>query len=74
MEIGAIIQARLSSSRLPEKVLKKLPFGSETTVLEQVVKRVKKSSRINNVIVATSRCEEDKKIVELCKEKNIDYL
>lgn len=37
MKIGAIIQARTSSTRLPQKVLKPLPFNSKTNVLQQVI-------------------------------------
>jgi len=42
MKIGAIIQARMSSSRLPNKVLQPLPYGSEVCVLQQVIRRVSK--------------------------------
>ena len=73
MKIGAIIQARVSSNRLPEKILKKLPFDSDITVLEQVVRRVKASKKINEVIIATSTQEEDNKIIDLCESKNLPY-
>ncbi len=36
--IGAIIQARTSSTRLPGKVLLELPYGSGITVLQQVIR------------------------------------
>ena len=73
MKIGAIIQARTSSSRLPRKVLKSLPFGSETCVLQQVIRRVSKSKLIDDVIVATSNHEEDYDIVNVAKKENILY-
>ena len=38
----AIIQARLNSVRFPEKIIKKL---GDTTVLEFLVKRIKKSKK-----------------------------
>ena len=47
----AIIQARLSSTRLPRKVLKDL--GGKP-VLQHVVDRLKKSELIDCVIVATT--------------------
>ena len=70
MKIGAIIQARTSSSRLPKKVLKPLPFDSDICVLQQVIRRVSKSNLIDEVIIATSNHEEDKKIVDVAKKEN----
>ena len=46
MRIGAIIQARVSSTRLPGKILKELPYESGITVLEQVSRRLKKSKKL----------------------------
>jgi len=46
MKIGALVQARTSSTRLPNKVLKELPYGSGITVLEQVIKRSSKSQKL----------------------------
>ncbi len=40
MEIGCIIQARMTSSRMSGKVARFLPFDSGITVLEQVIRRV----------------------------------
>ena len=34
MKIGTIIQARISSTRLPDKVLKELPYNGSITCLE----------------------------------------
>ena len=73
MKIGAIIQARTSSSRLPRKVLKPLPFNSDINVLQQVIRRVSKSKLIDEVIVATSTAEDDQEIVEVAKKENIKY-
>ena len=53
-KIGAIIQARLGSTRLPNKVMLPLPVGSEKTIISEVIERVKDVSEISNVIVATS--------------------
>lgn len=73
MNIGVIIQARSSSSRLPRKVLKPLPFDSDICVLQQVIRRVSKSKLIDKVIIATSTNEEDKDIVEVAKKENVMY-
>ena len=61
MKIGAIIQARTSSTRLPQKVLKQLPFNSKTNVLQQVIRRVAKSELIDEIIIATTTHDEDEK-------------
>ena len=71
MNIVCIIQARTTSSRLPNKVLLSLPYGSNKTVLEQVIKRVKKSKLINKVVVATTLNETDDQIEKLCQNFNI---
>ena len=63
-----IIQARYSSKRLPGKVLKKI-LG--TTVLQRVVNQVKKSKKINKIIIATSKHKTDKKIINFCKKNKI---
>jgi len=53
-KIGAIIQARLGSTRLPNKVMLPLPLGSQNTIISEIIERVKDISEISNVIVATS--------------------
>ncbi len=63
--ITAIIQARMSSTRLPGKVL--LPLGS-ATVLEHTIRQVKQAKRIGQIIVATSDCADDDVIVALCEK------
>lgn len=68
MKIVAIIQARMSSSRLPGKVLLDL---AGKTVLEQVVSRVKKATLLDEVIVATSTDESDDIIEENCNKLEI---
>lgn len=70
MKIGAIIQARTSSSRLPRKVLKPLPFNSDVCVLQQVIRRVSRSDLIDEVIIATSTNEDDQEIVDIAKKEN----
>jgi len=56
MKIGAIIQARMGSTRLPEKVMKNL-LGK--TVLEHVIERVKQSKLIDEIIIATTTHDRD---------------
>jgi len=66
-----IIQARYSSKRLPGKVLKKIVGIS---VLERVINQVKKSKKINKIIIATSKHKSDKKIISFCKKNKINCI
>lgn len=68
MKIIAIIQARLGSTRLPGKVLLDL---EGRTVLEHVIRRVKSSKLVNDVIVATTINKDDLEIVKLCSNLGI---
>ena len=71
--IGAIIQARISSTRLPGKILKELPYASGITCLEQVIRRLKKSKRLNEIIIATTKENEDDTIVNISKKEDVKY-
>ena len=68
--IGAIIQARMGSTRLPGKVLKNI---GEKPLLLHMIERVRKSKKLDKIIVATSILEKDNVIEDFCKENNIDY-
>ena len=50
LKIGAIIQARLTSTRLPKKILMKI---GKLTILQHCIQQVKKSKLLNQVIVAS---------------------
>jgi len=73
MKIAAIIQARISSTRLPGKVLKELPFNSGITCLEQVIRRLKKSKKIDDIVIATTEDKEDNEIVDIAKKEDVKY-
>ncbi|WP_457642747.1 cytidylyltransferase domain-containing protein [Persephonella sp.] len=73
MKIGAVIQARTSSSRLPAKVLKKLPYDSDITVLQQVIRRVKKASILHEVVVATTEKPEDVPIIDIADREKVKW-
>ena len=51
MKIVCIVQARISSSRLPAKIL--LP-GYDKPLLFHLIDRINKCKKINKVVVATS--------------------
>jgi glutamate-1-semialdehyde 2,1-aminomutase/spore coat polysaccharide biosynthesis protein SpsF len=63
----AIVQARMSSTRLPGKVLADL--GGKP-MLEHIVLRLRRSRLINEVIVATSGTKADDRIAEAGTKKN----
>lgn len=67
----ASIEARMTSSRLPGKVL--LPAFDNISMLEFMVKRVQKCKKIDDIIIATTINSTDDPIVELCKKMNINY-
>jgi len=67
--IIAIIQARTSSTRLPNKVLKTI-VGKP--MLQLQIERVKQSKLIEKIIVATSVNSEDDAIEQLCQSLFID--
>jgi len=71
-KIGAIIQARLGSTRLPNKVLMPLPIGSNETILSQIIKKIKEVDIISDVIVATSKLPINDRLEEYVKSLNID--
>ncbi|HEY5600914.1 MAG TPA: glycosyltransferase family protein [Patescibacteria group bacterium] len=68
--VVAIIQARMGSTRLPGKSMKKI-LGKP--MLWHIVQRVKKTKHIDKVVVATSTSSKDDKIVKFCKQNKIDY-
>lgn len=70
MKIGAIIQARTGSTRLPNKVLLPLPYNHKTTVLQQVIRRVKKT--VPYIIVATTTLKTDKKIEIIANQEKVN--
>ncbi|MDA9085119.1 glycosyltransferase family protein [Candidatus Pelagibacter sp.] len=68
-KILIIIQARIGSSRLPGKVLKKI-LGKP--ILWHIVNRLS-SIKNKKIVVATSKSLKDKKIINFCKKNELDY-
>ena len=68
-KIDIVIQARLGSKRLPKKVLAKI---NGLSLLEILVRRVKKSNLINNIILATTENKIDNELS--IKAKELDLL
>lgn len=68
MKIGAIVQARLNSKRLPGKVL--LPLSGKP-VLWHVLNRLRHAKTLETIVLATSNSPEDRMLKEVADELNI---
>ena len=70
MNIVAIIQARMGSTRLPGKVLKDL---AGQPMLVRVVNRTCRAKTLDTVVVATTVQSRDQAIVQLCERRGWLY-
>ena len=68
MAVTAIIQARMGSSRLPDKVLADI---AGRPMLTRVVERTALATSVGQVVVATTDRERDDAIVGLCAQLNV---
>lgn len=69
-EVTAIIQARMTSTRLPGKVLMEV-MGRP--LLSYQIERLRHSKMIDKIIIATTVNKEDDTIVNLCQKEGIDF-
>lgn len=69
MKVVCIMQARVGSTRLPGKVLKKI---CGKTVLEHDIDRLKRVKNIDQIVIATTTLERDNAIVEEAKRIGVD--
>lgn len=69
-KICATIEARMTSSRLPGKVL--MDFCGKPDLLH-IIERLKRSKYLDEVLVATTTNKEDDPIVELCERVGCKY-
>lgn len=70
MRVNISIEARMTSSRLPGKVLKNVigkPF------LELMIERIKRAKYIDDIIIATTINQTDDPIIELCEKLKVKY-
>lgn len=67
--IIAIIQARMTSSRLPGKVMKDI---SGHPMLQHVITRVSKAALLDQILIATSTDPADDEIEKFCIENDFD--
>ena len=64
----AILQARMSSSRLPGKVL--MPLAGKPMMIRQI-ERLQRCQNLDEIIVATSDQPDDEQIAQVCETENI---
>jgi len=68
--VVAIVQARMGSTRLPGKVLKKI-LGKP--LVEYLIERINSSQMINDLVIATTTNRCDDAIVDYCRTHHIKY-
>jgi len=69
-KVVLIIQARMSSTRLPGKSM--MPLADKPLVY-RMVERLKNCKKIDEIVIATSDQPEDQVLLELAKELKISY-
>lgn len=69
-KIVATIEARMTSSRLPGKVLLK---AGGITMTEHLVRRLKVVNSIDQIVLATTNNDDDLPLIKLAKKLNIAY-
>jgi len=70
MKNHIFLQARLNSTRLPEKILKKI---CGKTVIELIVERLRRVDNIDDIIIVTGSELENKSLIDEAKKLNLTY-
>jgi len=73
LKTGCIVQARMTSSRLPGKVLKILDFNKNTSILDEVISRLKRVKHIDQIIIATTENKQDDSIIQTAEKSGVSY-
>ena len=66
----AIIQARVSSKRFPNKVLQKI---GKKKIIDIIVERLKKSKKIHKIVIAIPKNKENLQLKNYLVKKNIIF-
>ena len=66
----AVVQARMGSSRLPNKVMKEI-CGKPMLLL--MLERLQRAEKIDEIVVATTTEKSDDIIVDLAEKNNFQY-
>ncbi|WP_119305208.1 cytidylyltransferase domain-containing protein [Dongia deserti] len=69
MKVLAILQARMTSTRLPGKVMR--PILNQPMLLRQI-ERIRRARTLSHLIVATSDTPMDDPLAEVCRNASID--
>jgi len=70
LKVIAIVQARMGSTRLPGKVLKKI---KDKFVLDYVIDRLRMCKNLDDIILATTTNKRDDKLEQYAIDKEIKY-
>jgi spore coat polysaccharide biosynthesis protein SpsF len=70
MKIVCSIEARMKSTRLPGKVLEEV---CGKPILLHIIERVRRSKKVDHIVVATTTSSHDDKIVDFCNLNNISF-
>ncbi len=70
MKYGILITARLKSKRLKKKIIRKINRHNLITFL---IKRLKQEFYNKNIVLITSKSNQDKKLVDISIEEKINY-
>jgi|TARA_B110000483_G_scaffold182711_1_gene216109 spore coat polysaccharide biosynthesis protein SpsF len=68
MKVVGIIQARMDSSRFPEKMMASL---GDLSIIEWVILRVKKAKFLDNIVLATSNEKQDDYLINVANKYEI---
>ena len=69
-KVIAIVQARMGSARFPDKMLADIHGRPLLAILYE---RLRRSHRLCEVVIATSGCIKDDRLVEYCRNSGIPY-
>jgi spore coat polysaccharide biosynthesis protein SpsF len=70
----AVIQARLTSSRLPGKVMMPLPFPAGKPLIEYLYEKLSKASVLNQVVVAIPKGPEQEILRNFLRQQNMEMV
>jgi len=70
MNVVAVLQARMGSTRLPGKVLMDL---AGRPMLSQLLHRLKRARRVDDIVIATTTDPRDDALVELAKREDVRW-